>query len=114
MPCDTRRRRGQSLSVRKEEVRKVMYDVNSLIAAGKVTPVVDRATGSIAFKGILDAIRDDVTDACILRGMLANGNSLTRAAIARAEQLAGRTINKQAVSQGIHSHDGGDTWHNGH
>lgn len=114
MPCDTRRRRGQSLSVRALEVKKVVNDVNSLIAAGKVKPVVDRKTGSIAFQGLDDDLRDDVTDACIFRRIMVSGSALAKAKIAQAEALAGRQINKTAVAQGVHSHDGGETWHNGH
>ena len=34
--------------------------------------------------------------------------------IARVEQLAGRTADRQALTQGHHSHDGGATWHHGH
>jgi hypothetical protein len=25
--------------------------------------------------------------------------------------MAGRTVNKQIIGQGVHSHDGGQTWH---
>jgi hypothetical protein len=36
---------------------------------------------------------------------------LAKAKIAQAEMLSGRSINKQAVGAGVHSHDGGATWH---
>lgn len=114
MPCDTRLKPSQTIQQRAEEVRKVVYDVNSLISAGKIKPIVDKATGAIAFQGIDEAIRDGVTDGCIYRRLLVTGSSLTKAALARAEQLAGRPVNKQAVGQGVHSHDGGRTWHSGH
>lgn len=114
MPCDTRLKPRQTISQRAEEVRKVVYDINSLISTGKVKPVVDRATGAIAFQGFDENLRDGVTDGCIYRRLMATGSSLTKAAIARAEQLAGRPVNKQAVGQGVHSHDGGGTWHHGH
>lgn len=121
MPCDTRLKtnyrnsqRRQTISERKEEVRKVVNDVNSLIAAGKVKPVIDRATGAFALQGLDENLRDGVTDACVYRQLMVSGSSLTKAAIARAEQMAGRTVSKQAVAQGVHSHDGGGTWHNGH
>jgi hypothetical protein len=114
MPCDTRRKRGQSLAVRKAEVRKVINDVNSLIASKKVKPVVDKKTGAIAFQGLSDEQRDDVTDACIYRQLMATGSSLAKAEIMRAEAMAGRPVNKQALAAGVHSHDGGSTWHHGH
>lgn len=114
MPCDTRLKKNQTIQQRATEVRQVVYDVNSLIAAGKVKPVVDKATGAIAFQGLSDDIRDGVTDACIYRRVMVSGSSLTKAAIARAEQMSGRTVNKQALANGVHSHDGGGHWHHGH
>jgi hypothetical protein len=39
---------------------------------------------------------------------------LAKMEIARAEQLAGRAVSAQAVAGGVHSHDGGHTWHHGH
>lgn len=114
MPCDTRRKRGQSIQQRANEVRQVVNDVNSLIAAGKVKPVVDKKTGAVAFQGISDTVRDDVTDACIYRRLLVSGSSMTKIALQRAEMLAGRSISREALAQGHHSHDGGSSWHHGH
>jgi hypothetical protein len=114
MPCDTRLKPRQTISQRKEEVKKVTYDVNSLIAAGKVKPIIDKKTGAIAFNGLTDDIRDGVTDACVYRRLMISGSSLTKAAIQRAEQIAGRTVDKQALANGVHSHDGGGSWHHGH
>jgi hypothetical protein len=114
MPCDTRLKPKQTIQQRAEEVRKIAYDVNSLIAAGRVKPIVDKRTGAIAFQGLDDTIRDGATDACIYRRIMVTGSSLTKAAITRAEQIAGVSVNKQALAQGHHSHDGGQTWHHGH
>lgn len=114
MPCDTWTKPNQTLDERKKEVARVIYDINSLIAVGKVKPIVDKKTGAIAFDGLKDEIRDRVTDACIYRRLMVTGSTLTKNAIARAEQIAGRSVNKQVVAQGVHSHDGGKTWHSGH
>lgn len=114
MPCDTRLKRNQTIQQRAAEVRQVVTDVNSLIASGKVKPVVDKKTGAVAFQGLDDNIRDGVTDACVYRRLMVSGSSLTKAALQRAEQIAGRSVNKQALAQGHHSHDGGNTWHHGH
>ena len=114
MPCDTRRKRGQSISLRKQEIVKIAADVASLIAAGKVKPKIDKKTGAIAFEGIDPTLRDDMTDACIFRRIMVSGSALAKAKIAQAEALAGRLVNTIAVAQGYHSHDGGNTWHNGH
>jgi hypothetical protein len=114
MPCDTRLKRNQTIQQRAAEVRQVVTDVNSLLATGKVKPVVDKKTGAIAFQGLDDTIRDGVTDACIYRRIMVSGSSLTKAAIQRAELIAGRSVDKQALAQGVHSHDGGGSWHHGH
>lgn len=114
MPCDRIFKRKQTIQQRAREIKQVVEDVNSLLAAGKVKPVIDRKTGSIAFQGISDTQRDDVSDACIYRRIMVTGSSLAKAKIAQAEMLAGRQVNKGALAQGVHSHDGGASWHNGH
>ena len=121
MPCDTKFKnnyrnsgRRQTISERAAEVRQIAIDVNSLIAAGKVKPVVDKRTGAVAFQGLDDTIRDGATDACIYRRIMVTGSSLTKAKLAQAEAVAGRTVNKTALAHGVHSHDGGASWHHGH
>jgi hypothetical protein len=52
-----------------------------------------------------------VTDACAMRRIMASGSMAARMAIMKAEQKAGRTVDRKALAQGIHSHDGGRTWH---
>jgi hypothetical protein len=66
----------------------------------------------VAFIGLTDQERDGVTDACAYRRIMATGSALAKAKIASAEALSGRTVNRQAVAQGHHTHDGGQTWHN--
>jgi hypothetical protein len=45
---------------------------------------------------------------------MSTGSALAKAAIARAEQVAGRTVDRQAIAHGHYSHDGGRSWHHGH
>ena len=67
--------------------------------------------GAIAFVGPeWEGVRSGVTDACAYRRIMATGSALARQEILRAEQLAGRTVNRQVVAAGVHSHDGGATW----
>ena len=114
MPCDTRRRPGQSLDQRKAEVRTSVSRLATLLATAAVKPVISKATGAIAFSGWSEADRANITDACAYRLLMATGSATAKAAIARAEALAGRTVNRQALAQGVHSHDGGHSWHHGH
>lgn len=113
MPCDTWQKPNQTKSQRVAEVSRVVSKVSDLIAAGRVRVKVG-PQGAVAFDGIPDEVRDKVTDACIYRRMLVSGSALARAKIAQAEQVAGRGVSKQALAAGIHSHDGGRTFHDGH
>ena len=111
MPCDTRRRREQSIEDRKKEIKTTVDKLSLEIIKRTVRPVVG-ANGAITFVGWKAENRNDITDACAYRRLLVQGNQMAINEIKRAEALAGRTVNKQVVAQGVHSHDGGMTWHN--
>jgi len=114
MPCDTRLKPRQTIQQRADEVRKSTQRLAQLLASGQVRPKIG-PKGGIAFEGWTDADRDGVTDACVYRRLLATpGASLALAKIRQAEMIAGRSVDKQALAQGHHSHDGGQTWHDGH
>ena len=114
MPCETRLKPKQTIKERAAEVRAATERLNRKLAMGLVKPKVDRATGAIAFEGFADIERDGVTDACAYRRIMVSGSALAKAAIERAEALAGRSISREAITAGVHSHDGGETWHHGH
>ena len=113
MPCDRTLKAGQSITQRKEEILRAVDRLQKGLANGTVKARVG-PQGSIAFVGLSEADRAGVTDACAYRRIMVSGSALARAAIVRAEQLAGRTIDKQVIGQGVHSHDGGRTWHGKH
>lgn len=113
MPCDTRLYKNQTLAERKVEVKKAITQLDKALAARKVKPVIG-PQGAIAFQGWTEQERSRVTDACAYRMLMSTGSALAKAEIARAEQMSGRSVNKQALVQGHHSHDGGKTWHHGH
>jgi hypothetical protein len=110
MPCDTKLKPKQTMSERAAEVRTMVARLAKGLAAGTVKAVVG-PQGAVAFTGLTDWERDGVTDACAYRRVMASGSALARAAIARAEQLSGGTVDKTVVGHGMHSHDGGVTWH---
>jgi hypothetical protein len=113
MPCDTKLKPKQTIQQRATEVRKAVEAVSAGLATGRVKAVVG-PQGAVAFTGLTADERDGVTDACAYRRLMATGSALAKATIARAEALAGRTVNRQAIAHGHHSHDGGKTWHHGH
>lgn len=114
MVCDTQPvRQNQTLQQRKEEVREVVARLAEGLASGRVTAKVG-PQGAIAFLGINEAERSSVTDACIYRRVMASGSVTAKIAIMRAEQLAGRSVDKTVLAGGAHSHDGGTSWHGGH
>jgi len=110
MPCTTRLKPRQKISERAAEVRRVVDALSQGLASGRLKAKVG-PQGAIAFVGLTDAERDGVTDACAFRQIMVHGSALAKAAIARAEQLAGRSVDRHVVAQGHHSHDQGATWH---
>jgi hypothetical protein len=113
MACDTKLKPKQTIQQRAVEVRTVVERLSLALTNGTVKPKVG-PQGGITFVGLTDEQRDGVTDACAYRRIMATGSALAKAAIARAEQMAGRTVDRQALAHGVHSHDGGHTWHHGH
>lgn len=110
MACDTRTLPGQTLTERKSEVRKALARLESLLASRAVKPIVG-PQGGITFDGWTEGERGRVSDACAYRLLMSGGGSLAKAAIAKAEAMSGRSVNKATVAAGLHSHDGGASWH---
>lgn len=107
MPCDAIRSKPyQTLEQRMEEIREKTAIIGGLIVQNKVKAVVG-PQGAVTFTGIPDDVRAGMTDGCIFRRITSpTGNALAAAKIAQAGP-----VNKQVIAQGIHSHDGGSTWH---
>lgn len=111
MPCETARLPNQTIAERKIEVREAMANLSKDLAAGKVKVVIG-PTGAVAFTGWTQ--RNRVTDNCAYRMIAAAGSPMAKAAIARAELLSGKSVNRQAVAHGHHAHAGSDGalhWH---
>jgi hypothetical protein len=111
MPCDRKLKPRQTISERAKEVREAVERLTRAIMAGRVKIKIDRASGAIAFQGWDEASKDGVGDVCAYRAIMRSGTATAKMLIAQAEQMAGRTVNKEAIAQGAHSHDGGATWH---
>lgn len=82
--------------------------------AAKEVSVVVGSNGAVAFRGWTEADRNGLADVCVYRALSSKNSPELRRAVARAEALAGRNIDKRAVNAGTHSHDGGKTFHPGH
>jgi hypothetical protein len=74
---------------------------------GAGVSVVIGAQGGIAFRGWAEADRAGLSDLCAYRKLAARNSPELRRAIARAEAVAGRKLDPQALASGVHSHDGG-------
>lgn len=110
MPCETKLKKDQTITERKAEILATVAAVQAGLVAGKILPIIG-PQGALTFAGLAAADRNDVTDACIYRRLMATGSGLARAQIAKAEQLAGRAVSATAVAVGAHSHDNGASWH---
>ena len=111
VPCDTQSLAGQTLTERKIEVREAVERLAKALATGRAKAVVG-PQGAVTFTGEGASVLGDarVTDACCYRRVMSTGSALARAAIAKAEMMAGRKVDRQVVAQGFHSHDSGGTW----
>lgn len=110
MPCDTRLKTNQTIQQRAAEVRATVEALKTGLITGRIKAKVG-PQGAIAFVGLTERERDGVTDACAYRRLLASGSALAIQAIKRAEQPAGRGVDRSVVAHGAHSHDNGVTWH---
>jgi len=113
MSCTLMLRPRQTLAERKVEVKKTVEQLEKLLVAGQVRAKVG-PQGAITFAAWADNERNNMTDACAYRQIMASGSAAAKLKIAQAEQMAGRTVSRQVVGTGVHSHDGGKTWHDGH
>ena len=110
MVCDTRLKPEQTIQQRAEEIRRAVARLSDALVSGRVKVIVG-TQGAIAFEGWSIADRDGITDACAYRRLMVTGSALAKSAIARAEQLAGRSVDRSVIAHGEHSHDGGQSWH---
>jgi len=108
MPCDRRLKPNQTIQQRAEEIRETVSRLQKGLAAGTVKAVVG-PQGGVAFEGLTATDRNEVSDACMYRRILATGSATSKLALMKAEQLAGRKIDAMAVAQGWHMHNG--VWH---
>jgi hypothetical protein len=108
MPCTTQPTLTEQ---QRTAQRAALARLQAAIGAGAVSVVVSRA-GAIALKGWGDADRAGVSDLCAYRE-LRNSPEMRRA-LARAEVLAGRTVDARTIAAGVHSHDGGQSWGSHH
>ena len=113
MPCDTRLRAGQTLSQRVKAIDAALKRLEQYLTTGK-TSIVIAPNGAIALKGWTAEDRDDVTDVCAYRTLASQNSWALRQAVAKAEALQGRKVNTKTIAAGVHSHDGGGTFHKGH
>jgi len=112
MVCDMQiQRPNQTLTERKDEVKKAIDALSKSLAAGSIKVKIG-PQGAVAFEGLTEADRKGISDACIYRRVMSSGSVLAKQKIALAEHMAGRSVSKQAVAQGWHQHDG--VWHPGH
>jgi hypothetical protein len=109
MPCDLRRKFNQTQEQRNEELKEIIDRIAQRLVAGTITPVIG-TQGGVAFQGLSEEDRGGATDICIYRRLMVEGGALALHRIQQAEMLAGRTVDRQAIAQGWHSHDGGKTW----
>jgi hypothetical protein len=109
MPCESR----ELTKAQRQEQIDAVKRLQALLASRAVKVKIG-AQGALAFDGWTEKDRAGLSDVCAVRKLMAANSAELRSAINRAQVTSGRALNYQAVSAGVHSHDGGATWHNGH
>lgn len=104
MPCTTQ---PNLSALQKQRMQDAITRLGSALANGEASVVVS-SSGALAFRG-WDK-RDGVSDLCAYRALTSSNSPSLRAAVLRAEAMAGRKIDPRAIAAGVHSHDGGQTW----
>ena len=113
MPCDSRLPAGKTLEERNREIAAALRVLEAKLQAGTVRVSIG-ANGAMAFQGWGAQDRNEVSDVCAYRALSAGNSWALRQAVQRAEAMSGRKLNPLSLSAGVHSHDGGKTWHPGH
>ena len=108
MPCTTQANLTQQ---RRDAMSEAIARLDRALEGGTVRVTLS-ATGALAFKGLWR--NEGVSDLCAYRALQSANSAALRRAVARAEVIAGRSLNPQQVAAGTHSHDGGASWHLGH
>ena len=109
---DVRQQGAQATPEKKQRVKDALARLERALSAGTVKVVIDRASGAVAFRGLWRS--DGVADSCAYRALTAANSAPLRASLARAEIMAGRSVNERAIASGVHSHDGGRSFGPGH
>ena len=107
MPCDTQLAPGVTPEQRLRDVAAALARLELALAQGQARVRI-APNGALAFVDWND--RAGVTDLCAYRALATASSSPLRLALQRAETLAGRKLNPQALAAGWHSHDEGATW----
>ena len=113
MVCDEQYLTNQSEADRLREIQEAMDKLERLLREKSVTLGISPG-GAIVFRGWSDKDRARISDACAFRKLAVQNSWELRQAIATAQAETGRQVNMNAIGSGLHSHDGGKTWHPGH
>lgn len=111
MPCDSRIPVGMTAEQREQQIKAALKKLEQSLSEGKVMVKIG-PQGALAFAGWFD--RDGVSDVCAYRRLTVAKSWALKQAVAKAEMMAGRKMDANAVGTGVHSHDGGMTWNKGH
>lgn len=111
MPCDS----GPlaKSAQQQADMRAALKRLELMLDKGGVGVIIGE-NGAMYFNGWSSADRKGWSDVCAFRALSAEGSFALQTAVQRAEMMAGRKLDQNMVAAGIHSHDGGHTWHQGH
>lgn len=110
MVCDRTLTPGQTLEERMKEVDAALKALETAINSGNVKLTI-APNGQPLLTGWGEKERKGLTDACTYRTLAVQGSFALKQAQQAAERLSGRKINGVMLNSGVHTHNGGKTWH---
>ena len=113
MSCNLMRDPQQTAEDRAREIQAALAKLQSALGSNQARYQVS-PQGFVSIVGWREEDRRRVSDVCAFRMLATAGSWEHRKALAAAESRAGRAVNVQAIGAGVHSHDGGKTFHPGH
>ncbi len=113
MSCDSNLPVGVTLEQRNRQITAALARLEASLTQGRTRATIG-TNGAISFAGWDGEARSGVSDLCAYRALSAANSWALRQAVVRAEAQSGRKLNPLAIGAGVHSHDGGKSWHPGH
>jgi hypothetical protein len=109
MACWETVRVEQTQAERDAEIAEALAELERKLLIGEIRIGIS-PEGAIVFEGWEQRERAGVSDVCAFERLSQQDSAALMTAVQTAEALYGRSVDREQIKQGVHSHDGGATW----